>query len=252
MSSFNHEIQWYYSTHFQKKKKKNLKIPSVNHKTNHIFGTDSTLVAFKREKNLWDCLICSKLNHDNNTVETSGTTSCHRPQCSTCSHVTFGNTIRGPLRNWNVLGIYTCISLNVIYAITCTHCEKIYIGKTKRRLADRFTEHLRSIKINSPGLPVAAHCISSEHSIFNAKVSVVTSCINDTNRKTEEKRLIYELGTKGLDSILLQSPLKRLNYINNIYIYLLPCFCHVTRHHVSNVSFFFFYYSADIDNSCFA
>ena len=36
---------------------------------------------------------------------------------------------------------------------------------------------------------------SSGHSIFNAKVSVVTSCINDTNRKTEEERLIYNLGT---------------------------------------------------------
>ena len=81
----------------------------------------------------------------------------------------------------------------MIYAITCTRCEKNYIGETKRRLADRFTEHLRSIKINFPGLPVAVHFNSSEHSILNANVSVVTSCINDTNRKTEEERLIYNL-----------------------------------------------------------
>ena len=27
---------------------------------------------------------------------------------------------------------------NVIYCITCTSCEKIYIGKTERRLDDRF------------------------------------------------------------------------------------------------------------------
>ena len=83
----------------------------------------------------------------------------------------------------------------MIYAITCTRCEKKNFGETKRRLADRFTEHLRSIKLNFPGLPVAAHFNSSGHSIFNAKVSVVTSCINDTNRKTEEERLIYNLGT---------------------------------------------------------
>ena len=109
--------------------------------------------------------------------------------------MTLGNTIRGPLRIWNVLRRYTCISLNVIYVITCTCCDKIYIGETKRRLADRFTEHHRSIKINSPGLPAAAHFNSSEHSIFNAKVSVVTSCVNDTYRKTEEERLIYKLRT---------------------------------------------------------
>ena len=72
--------------------------------------------------------------------------------------------------------------------------KKIILGK-QRRLADRFTEHLRSIKINFPGLPVAAHFNSSEHSIFNAKVSVVTSCASDTYRKTEEERLIYKLGT---------------------------------------------------------
>ena len=84
---------------------------------------------------------------------------------------------------------------HVIYDITYTRCEKISFGETKRRLADRFTEHLRSIKLNFPGLPVAAHLNSSGHSIFNARVSVVTSCINDTHRKTEKERLIYYLGT---------------------------------------------------------
>ena len=70
-----------------------------------------------------------------------------------------------------------------------------YIGETKRRLADRFTEHIRSIKINFPGLPVAVHFNSSEHSILNAKLSVVAKCVNDIYRKTEEERLIYKLGT---------------------------------------------------------
>ena len=74
----------------------------------------------------------------------------------------------------------------MIYAITCTRSKKNYFGETKRR-------HLRSIKLNFPGLPVAAHFNSLGHSIFNARVSVVTSCINDTNRKTEEERLIYNL-----------------------------------------------------------
>ena len=142
--------------------KSNLCILSANVMTNRIFGTNSVFVAFMREKNLRDCFIRSKFYRDNNTVETPGTTSCHRPRCITCSHVSLGNTIIGPIRNWNVLGSYTCISSNVIYAMTCARCEKIYIGETKRRLADRFTELLRSIKINFPGIPVAAHFNSSE------------------------------------------------------------------------------------------
>ena len=61
--------------------KSNLNILSANHKTNRIVGTNSILVAFKREKNLLDCIIRSKLYRDNNTVETPGTTSCHRQRC---------------------------------------------------------------------------------------------------------------------------------------------------------------------------
>ena len=83
----------------------------------------------------------------------------------------------------------------MIYAITCTRCENLYIGERKRRLADRFIEHLRLIKNNSPGLPFAAHFNSSEHSILNVSVSVINICANDNYRKTEVERLIYKLGT---------------------------------------------------------
>ena len=62
-------------------------------------------------------------------------------------------------------------------------------------MADRFTEHLCSIIINYPGFPVATHIIASEQFIFSANVSVVTICVNDTHRKTEEERLIYNHGT---------------------------------------------------------
>ena len=54
-------------------------------------------------------------------------------------------------------------STNVVYAISCTKCYLIYIGETKRKIADRFREQLLSInkQIESneetPGLPVANH-----------------------------------------------------------------------------------------------
>ena len=120
---------------------------------------------------------------------------------TSASHITVGNTSRRLNIIWNVKGSYTCISSNVIYAITCTGCEKLYIGERKRRLADRFTEHLRSIKNNSPDLPVAAHFNSPEHSILNAIVSAITIC-DDTYEKNEEC-LIYICGTlepKGMNA----------------------------------------------------
>ena len=105
------------------------------------------------------------------TVKTRGITSCQRPRCNICYHVTLGNTIRVPDIIWNVKGSHTCISLNLIYTITCIRFQKLYIEEIKWRLADRFTEHLRSIKNSSLGISVAAHFNSSEHSIFNANVS---------------------------------------------------------------------------------
>ena len=49
-----------------------------------------------------------------------------------------------------------------------------------------FTFHIvRSIKNNFAGLP---DFNSSEHSIFDANVSVIAICANDTYRKTEEAR----------------------------------------------------------------
>ena len=74
-------------------------------------------------------------------------------------------------------------------------CVKNYVDETKKRNADVFTEHLRSIKNNCPGLPIAEHFNSSEHFILNARVTAMTICANDTYRKTEEERLIYKLGT---------------------------------------------------------
>ena len=43
---------------------------------------------------------------------------------------------------------FTCTSANVIYRITCTLCNKLYIGETGRLLSDRFCEHLRDVEKN--------------------------------------------------------------------------------------------------------
>ena len=43
--------------------------------------------------------------------------------------------ISGPNKSAKITDHYTCISVNVIYCVTCTPCKKIYIGETWRRLA---------------------------------------------------------------------------------------------------------------------
>ena len=61
---------------------------------------------------------------------------------------------------------FTCTSANVIYCITCTLCNKLYIAETGRRLGDRFREHLRDVKKNDKDAskPVARHFNLPNHS----------------------------------------------------------------------------------------
>ena len=60
---------------------------------------------------------------------------------------------------------YTCVSENVVYAIKCRTCNKLYIGETGRSLGDRFREHLRSTRLSGTDLPVGRHFTSPGRSI---------------------------------------------------------------------------------------
>ena len=57
-------------------------------------------------------------------------------------------------------------------------------------------EHLRSIRKNSPGFPVAEHFNSASHSLNDIMICGLKRCSGDnTRRKKQEMRLIFELGT---------------------------------------------------------
>ena len=89
-----------------------------------------------------------------------------------------------------------CQSENVVYCITCRRCTSMYIGETGRRLRERFGELLRSIRNRSPGLPVAEHFNSANHTIDDIRDCGVKQCSgSNTSRKRQEMQLIFELGT---------------------------------------------------------
>ena len=52
-------------------------------------------------------------------------------------------------RSIKITDHFTCTSANVIFCITCTYYNKLYIGETERRLGDRFREHLRDVERNA-------------------------------------------------------------------------------------------------------
>lgn len=129
-----------------------------------------------------------------------GTYPCNRVRCNTCpvvSHDRFLSVV-GPNNNrFNINQHFTCTSTNVVYILTYRRCTILYVGETKHRLADRVTEHLRSIKQNFPGFPVANHFNPpSVCSIQDLMVTAAISCRgSDRDRLMAENRIIMKLGT---------------------------------------------------------
>ena len=78
--------------------------------------------------------------------------------------------VSGPNRSAKITDHFTCISANDIYCITCTLCKKmIYIGKTGRRLADCFREHLPDVETETTQMPQ-----NQLHAIFIFLITLTT------------------------------------------------------------------------------
>ena len=50
-----------------------------------------------------------------------------------------------------------------IYKLTCNTCKMSYIGQTNRRLHQRYKEHVRYIKHNTPKSSYALHILNNKH-----------------------------------------------------------------------------------------
>ena len=114
------------------------------------------LKAFRRAKNRKDLLVRSSQPRNHRTV----TFSCNRTVCRTCPHFNSSAAITTPKRHVNITGHFTCITDNVVYCFTCDKCSSaVYIGETRRRMADRFREHRRDVINGRNDLPA----ITNDH-----------------------------------------------------------------------------------------
>ena len=169
----------------------NFDILSTDPETRRIF-TEVPLVSYRRDKNLRDVLVHSSgYSHTD-----AGTYPCRRPRCLTCKYTTPRTNVQGPKSVYTIRDRFTCQSENVVYCIVCRRCSVLYIGETGKRLRERFSEHLRSIRNHSPGFPVAEHFNSASHSLDDITVCGLKQCSGgNTSRKQQEMRLIFEIGS---------------------------------------------------------
>ena len=166
----------------------NFKILQNDPETGAIFS-QPRLISFKRNKNVGNFKSTIK------TIEKPGTFKCER---SRCPFVQNADKISGPKRSVKITDRFKCTSANVIYCITCTLCKKPYIGETRRRLGDRFREHLHDVEKDDKDAlkPVARHFNLPNHSKEHMSICGLSLHQGTTDsRKNLEQRFIFQIGT---------------------------------------------------------
>ena len=161
--------------------------------TASIFN-EPPICAFRRDRSVGDMVVRSRLDSVSPS-QVGNNAPCQRARCNTCPYIVNSPSVVGPRGTYRVRGNHTCVTSNVVYCITCRRCGKLYIGETKRRLGDRFAEHLRSVRQQTPGLTVAQHFGAPPHTLSDVSVCVLRRASSDVQRKELEQRVIFELGT---------------------------------------------------------
>ena len=125
------------------------------------------IFANKRAKNLSDQLVKNDIyvrpKHFLNSLP-SGNFPCKG--CINCNAMITGASVIHPHtgKKIKVKGRITCKTKFVVYLLKCP-CGYIYVGKTKRELKTRITEHKSNIRNKDEKSPVARHFNEAKHDI---------------------------------------------------------------------------------------
>ena len=173
------------------------------------------VAAYKRNKNLANLLSSSKLRkhdktgegaHDNRTTlaetpSSHGFSLCGKTRCLSCRlHVVQRNTFVSMMYNltFQIRDTLNCRTSNIVYLITCSRCNKQYVGETGRCLGDRLTDHRSNIKAKKLS-PIGQHFNEPDHNFNDLTAVAIEKIANAPNallrRRQREKFWQLKLGT---------------------------------------------------------
>ena len=96
----------------------------------------------------------------------------------------------------------------IVYKACCWDCDSFYVGKTKRRLHDRKSEHFKALTQIGHTSAVADHVISTGHNIKWDHFEILATGKSDLQCKIKETLLISDLkpslnGNVGSEKLFL-------------------------------------------------
>ena len=165
--------------------KKNFKLLQNGPNTYRIFSQPQ-LILFKHDKNKGNFLVRSAFQ----TRDLPGTFKCARTRWKTCPFICNVDKLSGPKWSIKINDHFTCTSAYIIYCITYTICQNLYIAETGKWLADWLQEHLRDVEKDEKNTlePVARHFNLPIHSKQHMTVCGLSLHQGSTeNCKTLEK-----------------------------------------------------------------
>jgi hypothetical protein len=141
------------------------------HSLNRIFG-------HRRPPNLRDQLVRAKITTREPPESKKMTKRCNRKNCRYCSKIDTSGSILDPYskRTYITRCNVTCLSQNLIYAIQCKKCNKLYVGQTKRQLTKRLYEHFRDVEQENPQKSLGNQLINSNPTGKELKRSGSSDC----------------------------------------------------------------------------
>ena len=105
---------------------KNFHILKNDPETSSIFS-DNPLVSFRHSKNIRETLVHSSLAQASTSQK--GTFPCLSSKYKTCDSITI---VSAPKSDFHIKHHFTCASSHLIYCISCSRCDMLYIGETGR------------------------------------------------------------------------------------------------------------------------
>ena len=124
--------------------------------------------GYRRPPNLRDSLVHAKLKlRTRSEAGISGKSiiTCSNSRCRYCPLMIQRGSITSPAtgKSFKCCSNFCCNSTNLIYALKCTTCNKIYVGQTKRPFKKRLVEHFSDINKKDPNKPLGLHFGRANH-----------------------------------------------------------------------------------------
>ena len=169
----------------------NFKVIADDPATSFIFPLPP-MVGFRRDDNLRTSLVHTA---EKQAAPRAGTYPCQHPRCRTCGHISSETDLLGPKDRLTIRDSFTCLSLvsfTASPAVAALPFTTAWLGVL-----------WGNINKIAPGFPVAEHFSSNEHTAADALVRGVKLCEGTRQRKRQEMRLIFRLGTchpRGLNA----------------------------------------------------